>query len=660
LTIFAGRLATAGEPADDPLPAGAVARYGTARYRHGTRIESLAVSPDGRFAVAASGGRILGSTRGYDLTTGKDVYRLDGFRSDEAVAISPDGKLLAALQFDGTVHFFDARKGQELRAVKREHSGSRSLVNWLTFSPNGKFLAAALDGKMIELIDVEKAEPIRSFAHPNVVFAAAFSPDGKLLAAGGYDSPKYFIRIWDVESGKEVRKLNGHSGGVRTLAFLPDGMTLASGGDDGRFRLWDVATGQERRNVKLDDSRRVRSVAVAPDGKSLAVAGNSLRFIDPATGAERLKFDVAAICLKYDADGKTLSGAVHGAIVRWDASSGAPLTPPGGDAVISRVLATPDGRRVVTYDHNGGVRIWDCDTGKERRRIAAADQHDIALSPDGRLLAYGTAAPDAKFKDADNPNITREGGRVRLWEMIADRPLDRFPAFPGQPHDLHFTADGKTLVSLDHGDGMVRLWDMDHGKEARSFRAATGPRRGFGYSVWKSALSADGKWLATGHQRDDHTTSLFAPASVRIWDVTTGDGAFTLEGHSNQVDDLAFSPDGKLLVSCSQNPTGGGFAAGISDRVFVWDVSAGKLVAGMENGLGIGAGVVTFSPDGRTLATASWDGTIRLWDAATWKEKKQFRGHRDYVTALAFTADGRRLLSGGADTTVLAWDVPQP
>jgi WD40 repeat protein len=96
----------------------------------------------------------------------------------------------------------------------------------------------------------------------------------------------------------------------------------------------------------------------------------------------------------------------------------------------------------------------------------------------------------------------------------------------------------------------------------------------------------------------------------------------------------------------------------MTDHVFVWDVATGKPATGVEHGLGIGAGVVTFSPDGKTLATASVDGTIRLWDAATWKERKQFRGHRDPVTALSFTPDSRRLLSGSVDTTVLAWEVP--
>jgi RNA polymerase sigma factor (sigma-70 family) len=643
-------------PVGNPLPAGAVARFGTDRFRHGTTIVSLTVSSDDRLAVVASGGRYLGGTRGFDLVTGNELFRPNGFRMDEAVALSPDGRTLAVMQYDGTVHFLDVATRAELRAVERKNGGSRTITNWLTYSQDGKFVAAAIDGKTIDLIDAETATVVRSFAHPNAVYAAAFSPDGKLLAAGGYDSPKYFIRLWDVATGKEIRKFNGHTGGVRSLAFTPDGATLASGGDDGRLRLWDVTTGKEQRNVKVADGKRVRSVAVAPDGKMVAVAGSSLRVIDLATGAERLKIDRSAIGLHFDADGKTLTGAVQGAIVRWDVATGKALTPDGGDSVVSQVLATPDGRRVITYDQAGVIHIWDTATGLERRRIEAANQHGIALSPDGRLLAYATTAPEVKFKDADDPNMGREGGRVRLWEMIADRPADRFSAFPGQAHDLHFTADGKTLVSVDHQDSIVRLWNMGGGREERSFRAATGPRKGYGYQLWHSALSPDGKWLATGHQREDKTSIMFGPAKVRIWDVATGALRHELDGHMNEVAGLAFSPDGTRFATCAQNANNPGMKS-VVDCVFVWDVASGKRVAGAEQGLGVGAGVVTFSPDGQTLATSAADGLVRQWDTMTWKERSVVRGHRDPVTALSFTPDGRRLLSGSVDTTVLAWEV---
>jgi WD40 repeat protein len=129
--------------------------------------------------------------------------------------------------------------------------------------------------------------------------------------------------------------------------------------------------------------------------------------------------------------------------------------------------------------------------------------------------------------------------------------------------------------------------------------------------------------------------------------VATGKQLHELTGHVNEVADLAFSPDGRLLVSCGRN------------NVFVWEVATGRRVPQLAEGLPGGAGSVAFSRDGRVLAAASGNG-IRLWEVPTWGPRTTFQGHRDGVLSLHFAADGR-LFSGSQDTTVLAWDVyPRP
>jgi hypothetical protein len=150
---------------------------------------------------------------------------------------------------------------------------------------------------------------------------------------------------------------------------------------------------------------------------------------------------------------------------------------------------------------------------------------------------------------------------------------------------------------------------------------------------------------------------MFRSVPVRLWDVATGKAGHELSGHVNSVDGLAFSPDGRLLVTWAENPLGHG--GGMIDRTYVWDVASGRHVPTLSEGLPVGARSAAFAPDGRTLATASADGTVRLWETATWKLRAEFRGHRDRVTALAFGPDGR-LFSGGLDTLVLGWDVRPP
>ncbi|HMF13151.1 MAG TPA: hypothetical protein VKE94_12630, partial [Gemmataceae bacterium] len=112
--------------------------------------------------------------------------------------------------------------------------------------------------------------------------------------------------------------------------------------------------------------------------------------------------------------------------------------------------------------------------------------------------------------------------------------------------------------------------------------------------------------------------------------------------------DMAFSPDGRLLVT-----------AGERESAFVWETATGKRVSALPDGLPIGASAVAFSRDGRLLATALPEGPIRLWEVATWTARNEYKGHRDRATTLTF-APRRQLLSGSLDTTVLAWDLRPP
>jgi RNA polymerase sigma factor (sigma-70 family) len=649
----------------DPLPAGSTLRFGTSRYRHGTAIEGLAVSADDRIAVAASGNHWLGSTRAFDLATGRVVYNL-GTQGNyvEAVALSPDGRTLATHQ--GTaVHLHDAATGKEIRKIALPNTNPRSITQWLTFAPDGKMLAAASEGQVIHLLDIDKQKVVRSFPHRSTVFAAAFSPDGTLLAGGGYDGEGgvYFARLWEVASGKELRRCAGGKGGIRTLAFSPDGATLAGGGDDGRLRLFDVATGKERLGLPANGSR-VRAVAFAPDGRTVAAAGAAICLYDPASGQERLRINRQARGLHFSADGRTLTAAVGGAIYRWDAATGQVLTPQAAaDSAIDQILVPSDGRRVLTREQLGKVHVWDAGTGRHLRSVNVEYAQGVALSPDGRWLAWSVRDPNVRFKDPGEPNTMYDGSRICLYDLTAGRQSDHFPGFAGYANELWFTADGTTLVTVDHRDGTVRLWDVATGKERRSFRAARDQEKGRSYMITVAALSPDGRTLAVGHRRRDNTTALFSPVAVRLWDVPSGRELHELTGHTNVVLGLAFAPDSRLLVTCSENPHSVGLpglpGAPRVDLVLVWDVATGKRVAALPEGLPIGAGSAAFAPDGRTLATASADGLVRLWEVATWTVRASFQGHRDRVTALAFEPDGR-LLSGSLDTTVLAWDVRPP
>ncbi len=685
------------DPAADPLPAQGAVRLGTARYRHGTRIVSMAVSADGKLAVTSSGnspynaglaGR-FSPARVFDLTDGRCLYSLPNERGmyTEAVGLSPDGKTLATKD-DKFLYFRDAATGKELRKLKyvSDSGGGRSITDWITFTPDGKQVAAVLMGDAVQLIDVETGKVTRTFAPGAAASACVFSPDGKLMATGGFEEEKgvYFARIWEIGTGNELRRFPAGNfpgpgnGRKRTLAFSPDGATLAGGGwGDARLRLWEVATGKEPK-VFPRLGADIESVAFAPDGKTVAAAADSIYLYDPVTGKERLRIDRQARTLVFSRDGSVLTGAVSGAIYRWDAASGRQLTPAAAqDSAVEQILVSADGRSLFTTDQDGDLYLWDTAGGKSPRRIVGGVERGVVASPDGRFLAWTVK------------HI--HGGRlIRLYDVAGQRVLDRFPIFTDDACVVAFLPDGKTLLTLGSGDGsVVRLWDVESGKERRSFSVAPNPLLSTGlpfYTPRRAALSPDGQTLAIGLDwegsfRSDRSQTEHRDFPVRLWDLATGKAGLELNEPMNganvpdeagagnatdlavvhvnwrmkSADGRAFSPDGRFLVDWAENPLG----RSRMDHVYVWDAATGRAVATLAAGPRPGAANAAFAPDGRTLATASADGTIRLWEVATWKVRAEFRGHRDRVTALAFGPDGR-LFTGGLDTVVLGWDVRPP
>lgn len=503
---------------DDPLPAGSTLRFGTSRFRHGVSIGTMAVSADGKTAVVGTGTRFGGSTRAFDLVSGRALFTLAPSEA-EAIAFSPDGRTIVTKQAL-RLHIHDSSTGQVLRSIDLPRVNSRSEGDTLAFTPDGKTVATISDGKDVHLIDLASGKTIRNFVHDNPesalpssfpqVLAVAFSADGKWMASGGYGNEKedYFARLWDVETGKEVRRfMHGRKGyGVRSLAFSPDGKTLATlGTQSGAFlRLFDVDTGKERRAFPKDGDRRTRpdSVAFAPDGKTLAAAGDSIRLYDVTTGEERPRIDRRASAPHFTDGWKTLVGAVDRAIYRWDTASGKTLTPEAADSGVEQILVTPDNSRVVTRNQDGYGHLWDGTSGKHLRRFSAAWQRGVALSPDGRFLAVPVDDSAATFTDPRAPNLNYYGSRVRLYDIAGDNYVDRFPAFKAEAQDLAFTEDGKKLVTSEGIGGTVRIWDVETGKEERSFNILPDALKKQSYFVWRSQLSPDGKTVVATYKQD--------------------------------------------------------------------------------------------------------------------------------------------------------------
>jgi WD40 repeat protein len=381
----------------------------------------------------------------------------------------------------------------------------------------------------------------------------------------------------------------------------------------------------------------------------LAAAGDSIRLYDLATCAEQLCIPrKQATGLVFTDDGKTLTGAVRGVIDRWDTATGKSLTPEGADSLVEQILVSPDGSRVVTRGQDGDAHLWDGTRGQHLRSINVAWQRDLAMSPDGRYLVWPVAEPAVKYTDPQHPNMTFEGSRIHMYDIAGDQPVDRFPACKGDGHDLTFTSDGKLLVTVDRRGGMVRIWKVETGKEERTFRLVPeGGKQPASHQVGRTTLSGDGKSLAVVYQPIRYVLGGPGTVVVGVWNVATGKEQRVIIGQVDSLLDMALSPDGRWLATAEEK------------RFFVWDVTTGRRAAVLPNGLPMSTSAVAFSGDGRFLAVALPEGTIQLWEVATWTKRNALQGHRARPTALTF-APGWQLLSGSLDTTVLAWDLRPP
>jgi len=516
---------------------------------HPARVVHVTISGDQESLLTLSSEVDLlprGVVRQWDVATQKLIQQFE-YEDASAIAFSANNEIVITQA--NVVHFHNSA-GREIRCLEMEryrvedsNPNVRDLVasglpkGWLSgiktlcFSRNGKWLLTGNKDCTARLWDTVNAEEVQRFIGQDWgLTCAVFSPDEKHVLTG---SMKSTASLWDAKTGEEIRKFTGHVGVVESVAMV-NGNSVVTGSDDHTARWWDISTGKETKRFEVP--RALTGVAVlSKDGKvAITAATDSGATIwNTSTGKQirQLRGHSAPVsAIDISSDGRfVLTGGEDHIVKLWGAHTGEELLCfTKHDRRVHIVLFSPDQKTILTASDDETIVLWEVKTGKERCSFAARNLNCVAFSPDGQLFAaVGGLEPD-KLCNTDLIRLQKVDTGEIVREFVHKLNMDKWDDI----NCVAFSPDEKTIAT---GDEVVRLWDINVGKEIKCVGeplVKTPP-------INSVCFSPDGQ----------HILAPAAESTARLWDIKTGREARRFEGHSNRVTSVGISADAKLVLT---------------------------------------------------------------------------------------------------------------
>jgi WD40 repeat protein/DNA-binding SARP family transcriptional activator len=579
--------------------------------------EYQSVGANAHIATFDRNGRLLASghidhqVRLWDVTQGRLLHPLaEPVETTWFLLFSPNAETLAVSSADGTVRLWEVQTGR----LQQVLHGHRSAIPALAFTPDGQMLASGdIDGTICLWRFSEHGQAVLLFTlqgHSDEVHRLVFDASGTILASGNHDQT---VRLWRVSTTppffEPLATLQGHTQPIRALTASPDGVHLASGGSDQYVRLWDMRTGQLLHTF-FDLAYSSVALAFSHDGRMLASAARQqVVFLWDVATRQHLNslraYSNQFYTVSFSPDGGWLAaGGVDGTLYLWGMATARHPNGPiaestaqtlrGHTRSINAIAFAPavegKGPRIASASSDQTIRLWDVVSRRTTAILAGHTDNVEALqfSPDGQRLVS-----------------TSRDKTVKLWDVTRGQVLHTLQGHTDRVHACAFSPNGSQVASGSR-DRTVRLWDAHSGEALHTFHGHTN-------AVRHVAFSRDGSVLISSSY--DHT--------LCFWDAQTGELLLTMPTWDTTILCIAFHPQTNLLAFSMNN-----------HHVHLWELepsqAAGRLKMTLD-GHTNGVESVMFSPNGQWLASASTDETIRLWEVATGECRQTLRADGPYA-----------------------------